>query len=134
MSGSEEKREMSKSLKDPDGVLEGFAGFIEALKAGDSVIIVEGKKDKVALESLGLENVMTLAKPLYMVIEEVASKFKRAVILTDLDKEGRLLYGKLSSGLQRHGVIVDNSLRNFLLKSTKLRQIEGIYHYFDVDR
>ncbi len=120
--------------KKPNEEFEGFAGFIEKLKAGDSVIIVEGKKDKAALEKLGVVNVITLAKPLYMVIEEVASKFKRAVILTDLDKEGRLLYGKLSSGLQSHGVIVDNSLRNFLFKSTKLRQIEGMARYFDVDR
>lgn len=113
---------------------EEFGSFIDKLSAAGSVIIVEGKKDKAALASLGFVNIVTLAKPLYLIIEEVASKYRKAVILTDLDKEGKLLYGKLSSGLQRHGVIIDNALRNFLLKSTKLRQIEGLASYFGVER
>lgn len=120
--------------KKPNRGFEEFGGFIDKLSSAGCVIIVEGKKDKAALASLGFVNIVTLAKPLYLVIEEVASNYKKAVILTDLDKEGKLLYGKLSSGLQRHGVIVDNALRNFLFKSTKLRQIEGLASYFGVER
>ena len=95
----------------------------------DEVVIVEGKKDKIALEKLGVRNIITLNKPLYLVVEDVASRYKKAVILTDLDKEGMALYGRLSSDLQSHGVSVDNSFRNSLFRNTKLRQIEGIANY-----
>ena len=68
-------------------------------------------------------------KPIYKIIEEVSEKTKEAVILTDLDKEGKKLFGKLNSGLSHHGVRVDNKFREFLFKKTKLRQIEGIISY-----
>ncbi|MBI3034538.1 toprim domain-containing protein [Candidatus Woesearchaeota archaeon] len=94
------------------------------------VVIVEGKKDKIALEKLGVKNIITISKPLYLVIDEAAAKAADAAILTDLDREGRKLYSRLSSGLQMQGVAIDNSFRNFLFRKTKLRQIEGIYDYF----
>jgi len=96
------------------------------------IIIVEGKKDKIALEELGLKNIITLSKkPIYKIIEEVSEKNKEVVILTDLDKEGKQLFGKLNQGLQYHGVKVDNKFRLFLFKETKLRQIEGMGKYLD---
>ncbi len=97
----------------------------------ESCVIVEGMKDKKALSSLGVKNIITLTKPLFAVVEAVAEKYNSALILTDLDKEGKMLYGTLSSALQKHGVSVDNRLRNFLLKSTKLRQIEGLLSYME---
>ena len=104
--------------------------YIDRLKESNKLIIVEGKKDKEALEQLGLKNIVTLSKkPIYKVIEEVAEKQKEAVILTDLDKEGKKLFGKLNSGFGYQGVKVDNKFREFLFKKTKLRQIEGIVSY-----
>ena len=102
--------------------------FIEKLKKA-KLIIVEGKKDKAALESLGIKNIFVLNGPLYKNIEEI-SKHKEVVILTDLDKEGRKLFSRLNSRLQERGIKVDNSFREFLFKETKLRQIEGIDGYF----
>lgn len=91
-------------------------------------VIVEGKKDKVALGKIGIHNnVFVLnAKPLFVVAEEISKSYDEAAILTDLDREGKKLYGKLNTLLQRQGVRVDNRLRNLLFKSTRLRQIEGI--------
>ena len=104
--------------------------YIGELKKNNKIVIVEGKKDKQALEQLGLGNIVTLSKkPIYKIIEEVSEKTKEAVILTDLDKEGKKLFGKLNSGLSHHGVRVDNKFREFLFKKTKLRQIEGIISY-----
>ena len=104
--------------------------WILRLRRSNKIIIVEGKKDKKALESLGISNIVTLNKnPVYKVIENVAKDNKKAVILTDLDKEGKKLYGKLNSGLQRLGVEVDNYFREFLFRKTRLRQIEGICTY-----
>lgn len=103
---------------------------IKKLKEADFIIIVEGKKDKSALEKFGVKNIITLSKkPLFAVIEDIVAEKKEVVILTDLDKKGKQLYGKLNSGLQKFGVKVNNKFREFLFKKTKLRQIEGIYNH-----
>ena len=103
---------------------------LKKLKNSSKIIIVEGKKDKEALKKLGIKNIIELSKkPLFQIIEEVADNEKECIILTDLDKKGKELYGKINSGLQKLGVKVDNRFRNFLYKNTKLRQIEGIVTY-----
>ena len=110
-------------------VSEELAVLLSGLVKSKAAVIVEGKKDKAALERLGISSsrIFVLSKkPLFAVAEEVAAVYKEAAILTDLDEEGKKLYGKLNTLLQRLGVRVDNSLRNFLFKSTRLRQIEGI--------
>lgn len=92
-------------------------------------VIVEGRKDKTALEGLGISGSSIFVlnkKPLFVVAEAVAKDYKAVAILTDLDAEGRKLYGKLNTMLQHLGVKVDNNFRNFLFKSTQLRQIEGL--------
>jgi len=103
---------------------------IEKLKNSGCIIIVERKKDKFALEIFGIENILTLSrKPLFSIIEDVVKKNKEVVILTDLDRKGKQLYGRLNSGLQKFGVKVNNTFREFLFRETKLRQIEGIVTY-----
>ncbi len=97
-----------------------------------AAIIVEGKKDRAALEKLGVpgSQIITLdQRPLFVVAEAVSAGYKTAAILTDLDVEGKKLYGRLNTLLQQLGVKVDNRLRNFLFKNTKLRQIEGIANF-----
>ena len=106
--------------------------LIEKIKTSNTLIIVEGKKDKIALQKLGLTNIIELnKKPLFQIVEDVADYNDECVILTDLDKEGKQLYSKLNSNLQRNGVKVNNKFRNFLFKHTKLRQIEGIDSYLE---
>jgi len=108
---------------------EEFFQYINKIKNSNSIIIVEGKRDKRALEKLGLNNIMELNKPIFEIIEDISLKNKDCIILTDLDKKGKQLYGKLNSGLQRFGVKVDNRFREFLFKNTKIRQIEGLISY-----
>jgi 5S rRNA maturation endonuclease (ribonuclease M5) len=103
--------------------------WILNLKQSKKLIIVEGKKDKIALNSLGIKNIITINKPLYKLTEEISSKTKECIILTDLDKEGKRLYHKLKHDLQKQGVIIDNKFREFLFKNTKLSNIEGINSY-----
>ena len=106
-----------------------FDQLLQKMLDSDAAIIVEGKKDQAALEKLGIDSshIFVLNKqPIFVVTERVASYYKTAVILTDLDAEGKKLYGKLNTLLQQLGVKVDNSFRNFLFKQTKLRQIEGL--------
>ncbi len=105
--------------------------WIIKLKQSKKFILVEGKKDKLALNSLGINNIITINKPLYKLTEEISEKTKECIILTDLDKEGKKLYHKLKHNLQKQGVIVDNKFREFLFKNTKLSNIEGINSYIE---
>ena len=107
--------------------LEAFQTELSRLE--DEVIIVEGPKDKRALEHLGLKHIVVLKKPLFEIVEEVSDKTTHCAVLTDLDKEGKKIYGILKKGLQRHRVKVNDRFRNFLMRKTKLRQIEGMPHY-----
>ena len=111
-------------------ILKDFHLQLKILKESSKIIVVEGKKDKAALTKLGIKNIIELSKkPLFQIIEEVADNEKECIILTDLDKKGKELYGKINSGMQKLGIKVDNKFRNFLYKNTKLRQIEGITTY-----
>ena len=112
---------------------EEFNKLIEKIKNSNTLIIVEGKKDKIALQKLGLANIIELnKKPLFQIVEEISNSNDECIILTDLDKKGKELYGKLNSSLQKHGVKVNNKLREFLFKNTKLRQIEGMDSYLEI--
>ena len=102
--------------------------LLEEIKTRNLLVIVEGPKDVSALNSLGIVNVLSLKKPLFSVVEDVVSRADEVVLLTDLDEEGKKLYHKLSSDLQRFGVKINNKLRDFLFK-TGLRQIEGLPSY-----
>lgn len=95
-------------------------------KYKDMLVIVEGKNDEKALRKLGFKRIIILNKPLFEVVEEVNEK--TVIILTDLDKKGKQLYGRLKKDLNKRGISVDDKLRNLLFK-TDLRQIEGLTHY-----
>ncbi len=104
--------------------------WIEKLKRFDGCILVEGKKDIDALHTLGVRKVMSLnGRPLYAIVEEIAAKTAHCAILTDLDREGKKLFGRLNSELQKHGVQVDTSFRDYLFIYTKLRHIQGMVSY-----
>ncbi len=106
--------------------------ILDDIKNTNILVIVEGKKDKAALQKFGISNIMELSrKPLFSIVEEVSNSSRECVILTDLDKKGKEIYGKLNSSLQRNGVKPNNKLREFLFKHTRLRQIEGLGSYLD---
>ena len=105
--------------------------WVEELRNSSELIIVEGKKDKRALESLGVTNIIILNKPLFEVVEKVSSSNTQCILLTDLDKKGKMLYAKLKKDLQRNGVKTNDSYRNFLYKHTNLSNIEGILTYIN---
>lgn len=111
---------------------EEFYNIVQKIKNSNILIIVEGKKDKIALTKLGIINIMELnKKPLFQVVEEISNSNEECMILTDLDKKGKEIYGKLNSNLQKNGVKVNNKFREFLFKHTKLRQIEGLTAYLE---
>ncbi len=106
--------------------------LVEKIKNSGILVIVEGKKDKIALQKLGVNNIVELnKKPIFQIVEDIANSNNECIILTDLDKEGKQLYSKLNSNLQKNGVKINNKFREFLFRHTKLRQIEGINTYIE---
>ena len=104
--------------------------WIELLVEEQPFVIVEGARDKASLLKLGIENIITLhGKPLFNVVERVALETDKCLILTDLDEEGKKIYSRLRTDLQKHGVKIDDRFRHFLFKETELRQIEGLFRY-----
>ncbi len=113
-------------------LLTDFNKTIEKIKDLNILVIVEGKKDRIALNKIGINNIVELnKKPLFQIVEEIANSNDECIILTDLDKKGKQIYARLNTNLQRHGVKVNNQLREFLFKKTKLRQIEGLTSYLE---
>jgi len=104
---------------------------LERVRNLNLLVVVEGKKDKFALEHFGISNIIILNRPLYQIVEDIVSKAKVVVLLTDLDVEGRKLYSDLNSNLQKFGVKIDNRLRKCLLRSP-LRHVEGLVSFLRV--
>lgn len=68
----------------------------------NDLIIVEGKKDRMALNELGLKNILYISgKPIYDVVDEALSGNPDSVsILTDYDSEGELIAKNLSEKIR----------------------------------
>ncbi len=109
--------------------METIQEWIKSLKNSGLLVLVEGNKDKKALKSFGLSNIMTIKKPLFEVVEEISDITDKCILLVDLDKEGRKLYSYFKKNLQRHKVKIDDRYRNFLFKNTEITNIEGIKKY-----
>lgn len=104
---------------------------IEKLKKSRLLILVEGVRDKSALETLGLTNIVTLhGRPLYEVAESI--KEKEIVLLMDLDSEGRKLYGILNNIFSKTGIKVNDGLRKAIAKAG-IKQVEGMASFMGRD-
>ncbi len=103
--------------------------------AREMLIVVEGKKDKLALQKLGFDIIFVInetGKSLYEKIEEIETlaEGKKICILTDFDKKGKKLYLLLKSELGKRKVRLDNTLRGALLK-LKISHIEGLASFIN---
>ncbi len=97
--------------------------FIDALKktSKSSVVLVEGKRDKYALEYVGVKNVFTIGGLRLTDLPDVLEGYSHVVLLFDLDKHGERLTQKVRNILSREGYILIEEFRK------KLRDI-GITH------
>ena len=98
--------------------LKNFIFQLNSMK--DSVVVVEGKRDSIALKKLGYSGkVLEFHKFGGMIdFTDSVSKYKRLIILFDRDKKGRKLTGKTIQLLQRRTKI-DLSFKKRLREITK---------------
>ncbi|MCH9041912.1 MAG: toprim domain-containing protein [Nitrosopumilus sp.] len=99
----------------------GLKNFIFQLNSmKDSVVVVEGKRDSIALKKLGYSGKILEFHRFEGMIDfaDSVSKYKRLIILFDRDKKGRTLTGKTIQLLQRRTKI-DLSFKKKLREITK---------------
>jgi 5S rRNA maturation endonuclease (ribonuclease M5) len=108
--------------------------WIEKLRGSGKTIVVEGYKDMKALAALDIDSIPLDKQAIYKFSEAVALNTKDTVILTDLDSEGKKLYGMLKENLSMLGVRIDSTFREWLFKETELRQIEGLGTYLEKEK
>ncbi len=98
--------------------LKNFIFELNSMK--DSVVVVEGKRDSIALKKLGYSGkVLEFHKFGGMInFADSVSKYKNLILLFDRDKKGRTLTGKTIQLLQRRTKI-DLSFKKRLREITK---------------
>ena len=94
-------------------------------------IIVEGRRDETALRKLGAKGPILCLKatgePRFRFIERLDGA-KRAIVLTDFDREGGELGTWLYQELSHRGVLADNQLWRKIraLARTEIRSVEEL--------
>jgi 5S rRNA maturation endonuclease (ribonuclease M5) len=93
-------------------------------------VIVEGKRDSMALKKLGLAGeiiILHSGKGLYEFCEDIAGRFSKVVILLDWDNKGESLFRQVSGNLKGHWEEF-SAFRGILkiLCQKDIKDIEGI--------
>jgi dTMP kinase len=96
-----------------------------------TVILVEGRKDRLALACLGIGGDIVQvqdARGIFGVAEELARQGKEAIILTDWDRKGGQLAELLRNALRANGVRYDDRIRARLsmLSKKEIKDIESL--------
>ncbi|MCD1294488.1 DNA primase [Methanocella sp. CWC-04] len=98
-----------------------------------ATILVEGKRDRDSLISLGVHGdiVMTSQKQLFNLAEELAREKKDIVVLTDWDERGDEVALQMETYLKADGARPDCDLRSSLkdLVKKEIKDIESLYKY-----
>jgi len=95
------------------------------MKKDERKKIVEGKRDKEALNKLGIKKVETIeTKPLREITEE--EKEKEVILLTDFDKTGKSRSSRLIRLFKSEGIKTDLAYKKELGKLHGISEIEEI--------
>jgi len=92
----------------------------------DFSLIVEGKRDKVALEKIGFNDIFTISGKQVEDFVFALPKDKKYVILTDFDKKGELLNSKIIEIMSIYGHNFNNRLRICFKNSFGVTKVEEL--------
>jgi len=98
------------------------------------VVVVEGKRDRAALQSVGLadENIVTVSSRRLNEIDSMVDG-KRVVILTDFDSAGLKLMKRINAYLQSANVNVDMESRKrfgWIFPVQRIEELPSVYAEF----
>jgi len=93
----------------------------------DAAIVVEGKRDKEPLTNLGFSDIFTISgRTLNEVADDVSSKYRSVLVLTDYDGEGEKKERRLTKLFIYNGIRTLPRLRHSFRKIFKVVRIEDI--------
>jgi hypothetical protein len=95
----------------------------------DSIIVVEGKKDKEVLREFGFNNVYTIYE--LRKDESVFLNYREAIILTDNDNKGRILYKYVRNLLESDGIIINDIERRRFFKYFRVKEVEDLRKHIE---
>ena len=93
------------------------------------IIIVEGKKDKEVLKEFGLNNIYTIYE--LKKDDKVFLNYREAIILTDNDNKGRILYKYVRNLLESDGIIVNDIERKKFFKYFRVKSVEDLRKHIE---
>jgi len=114
--------------------LQKFVNMLNYESDNGAVVVVEGKRDVNALESIGFKgNVITINN--YKGINKLADKLERedkVILMLDMDSKGKYLTYRILTLLQYKGKNVDMFYKKMLLTITKgkVRHTEDLVIYY----
>jgi 5S rRNA maturation endonuclease (ribonuclease M5) len=111
-----------------------FVDQINNESTKDSLILVEGKRDLEALSYLGCSgNIQAYHnyKSIVDLADNFRVKYKKLILLLDLDDTGRIMTRKISHLLNQR--YIDNYYRNKIIRITqgKVRTIEELRSFYN---
>ncbi len=98
------------------------------IKNENTIIVVEGKRDKMALEKFEIGNVYSLkGMSFHNFSEMIAEKIKpdSVILITDFDSEGEIIGKKLHAVMDKYNISVNTSFRE-ALRETEIKFVEEI--------
>ncbi len=111
--------------------IESIKALVDDLNSAteDSAIIVEGKKDKEALQELGIRGEFYIIKQscfgLKEAAEKISKKYKKVIFMIDKDPEGLRLLKSLKSIFSKLGVKTNDRFMFRLLLLCDSATVEG---------
>ncbi len=111
-----------------------FVNQINNESTKDSLILVEGKRDMEALSYLGCSGNIQIYhnyKSIVDLADNFRVKYKKLILLLDLDDPGKIMTRKISHLLNQR--YIDNYYRNKIIKITqgKIRTIEELRSFYN---
>jgi 5S rRNA maturation endonuclease (ribonuclease M5) len=101
------------------------------IRYSETLLVVEGKRDREALRKAGLDNIVEISgRQLERVVDVVKSKQSQVTILTDYDEEGVKQYKRLKKLLLSDGVKVNDIFRRDFKRAFLVNRIEELNGYF----
>jgi len=110
-----------------------FIGQLNQLSEEGWAVLVEGKRDADAMKGLGYTGALATVSSLSRLGVKALAPSKKVVILTDLDREGRILAARYIKLLSHEGLRTSLSERRRLRVASRgaFRHIENLSRFSD---
>lgn len=123
-----------KGTYDIEALEELISALLEASQRG-AAIIVEGRRDKMALQSLGASGpvIMASSKSILDMAEDAASQYQEIVVLTDWDEKGEEMALLIEQHLRCTQSLANMEIRSRLKRLVKkeIKDVESLGLYVE---